>query len=510
MKILVLTNMWPIPANPAFGTFVAEQVAGLRRRGVGVDVLFVNGKASTLNYGWGYPRLWRALAGQRYDLIHAHYVFSGLIARGQSGTPVVVSFHGAGEMVGVQGTLCRWLAPLVDGVTVTSPEHHAQLGYAPARIVPCGVDLGLFEPGEKQAARARLGLPLDREVVLYCGASRPEKRVPLLEAAVRRLQQGRPAAHFVAAMGRPHEEVPLWMAAADALALVSDYEGSPVVIKEAMAMNLPIVATPVGDIPDLFGGLPGHFLVRQDEAEIAAALGHALDHGPTSGRAAIARLSLEGTLDGVLALYADVLARTADDRRRTTADRRRTTDDGRPLTTGSVPTPHSPLSNHQSPSRLLVVLGEGGHTTEMVRLVELLGPDYDYHYLLVAEDDQSAGKIGRAGPLHRVPRPRHDPGKRHHPLRDPWLALRCFVAALPLLWRLRPAAVLTTGPWVGVVVGLAARLLGIRLIFIETGSRVTTLSATGKAMRWLADDFFVQWESLRARVPGAHYAGRLW
>lgn len=105
MNVLVLTNMWPAPRARASGTFVHEQVEGLRRRGVNVDVLFVDGPASKLNYALGYPRLWQRLATQRYDLVHAHYVYSGLIARGQWQLPVVVSFHGAGEMVGIEGQL---------------------------------------------------------------------------------------------------------------------------------------------------------------------------------------------------------------------------------------------------------------------------------------------------------------------------------------------------------------------------------------------------------------------
>jgi teichuronic acid biosynthesis glycosyltransferase TuaC len=308
-QILILTNMWPTPADPAFGTFVHEQVVGLRERGCHLDVLFVNGRASRTNYLLGYPQLWRQLARHRYDLIHAHYVFSGLIARAQWHLPLVVSFHGAGEMVGYQGQLCRWLAPRVAAVTVTSPEHHQQLGYPPARIIPCGVDLARFHPGDQRAARQRLGLPLDRKLVLFCGAPRPEKRVPLIEAAVAQLQQQRPDVEFVAAIGRPHDEVPLWMQAANALALVSDYEGSPVVIKEAMAANLPIVATPVGDIPDLFAGTPGHFLVQQNIPEIAAALSRALDHGPTQGRSVIAPLSLEATVTAIAQLYDEVLSR---------------------------------------------------------------------------------------------------------------------------------------------------------------------------------------------------------
>jgi len=162
------------------------------------------------------------------------------------------------------------------------------------------------------------------------------------------------------------------------------------------------------------------------------------------------------------------------------------------------------------PLRLLVLLGKGGHTTEMLHLVDLLGEDYDYHYLLMAEDEQSEAKIRRWGPIHRVPGPRFIPGKKFHPLWDPLRTLRCLLAAIPLLLRVRPDAILSTGPWMAVPVGLVARLLGIGIIFVETGSRVTRLSGTGRAMYHLADLFFVQWEELLPEAPRAVYAGRLW
>jgi UDP-N-acetylglucosamine:LPS N-acetylglucosamine transferase len=160
--------------------------------------------------------------------------------------------------------------------------------------------------------------------------------------------------------------------------------------------------------------------------------------------------------------------------------------------------------------RIVVVLGGGGHTTEILHLVDLMGPSYDYHYLLATADNHSASKIRRSGSVHRVPRPRYRPGKSTQIVLDPWLSLRCFLASLPLLWRLQPDALITAGPSIGAVTGLAARMLGVRVIFVETGSRITTLSGTGKAMRLLANDFFVQSPRLLQHVSRARYAGRLW
>ncbi len=125
MKVLVVTNMYPTPEQPAFGIFVQEQVRSLREAGVEVDVLFVNGRKSRRNYLWGFFRLWGRLLTRRYDLIHAHYIFSGIIARAQLLYPVIVTYHGAElflEKFKGQGRLCRWLAPLVERVFADYPD----------------------------------------------------------------------------------------------------------------------------------------------------------------------------------------------------------------------------------------------------------------------------------------------------------------------------------------------------------------------------------------------------
>jgi len=106
MRVLVVTNMYPTPEMPFFGTFVNEQVEYLRKQGVEVDVFFVNGNKSALNYLWAFPRLWARLLTRRYDLNHAHYVFSGIIARAQLLYPVVLTHHGSQVFQGWQAPVC--------------------------------------------------------------------------------------------------------------------------------------------------------------------------------------------------------------------------------------------------------------------------------------------------------------------------------------------------------------------------------------------------------------------
>jgi glycosyltransferase involved in cell wall biosynthesis len=308
MRVLMLTNMYPHEADASFGTFVFEQVRALRVLGVEVDVLFVNGRQSQLNYLVGYPRLWRQLALVRYDLIHAHYVFSGLIARAQGRVPVVQSFHAPGQMETYQGWLCKRLAPHVAAVIVTSADHKRRLGYDPTHIIPCGVDLELFAPMARDQARAAVGWSGSHSVVAWVGDPRPEKRVDLAHATYQVLRQQRPDVELKVVSKVPHADIPAYLNAADVLLLTSDHEGSPVIIKEAMACNLPIVATAVGDVPEVIGNVAGCYLAEQTPADLAAKVALALDFGGrTRGREAIAHLQTGEEARRILALYQEVL-----------------------------------------------------------------------------------------------------------------------------------------------------------------------------------------------------------
>jgi beta-1,4-N-acetylglucosaminyltransferase len=156
--------------------------------------------------------------------------------------------------------------------------------------------------------------------------------------------------------------------------------------------------------------------------------------------------------------------------------------------------------------KILVVLGSGGHTKEMIRLVDLLGQRYQYGYLVAADDKLSPQKIKVPGPVYRVMRPRW----KNTGL--PMVIARTLVSAfqaLAGLVRLRPHAIVSAGPGPAVPASLLAKLLGIKVIYIETGSRVFALSSSGRILYRFADLFFVQWPELLEPYPKALYAGRL-
>jgi len=294
MKILAVTNMYPTPERPAFGTFVESQVDSLRREGIEVDVLFVDGRAHTRNYLWGFPRLWLRLLTNRYDLIHAHYVFSGVIARAQFLCPVVLTHHGVEVLRGWQSILSRLITPLVDGVIVRSQEMKQRLNCSRAVVIPAGVDFDLFKPMSQMECRRSLGLPEDQKLILWAGEHfRAEKRFDIAKEAVDRLRKRILDAELVLVTGKPHSTVPLYMNACDALLLVSDAEGSPNVVKEAMACNMPIVTVAVGDVADVIGDTDGCYMCSQEPEDVVQKLEMALRRGRrTEGRERIRSLDI--------------------------------------------------------------------------------------------------------------------------------------------------------------------------------------------------------------------------
>jgi glycosyltransferase involved in cell wall biosynthesis len=102
----------------------------------------------------------------------------------------------------------------------------------------------------------------------------------------------------------PHEDVPLYMNASELVLMTSAFEASPVVIREALACNVPVLSTDVGDARVMLGGIPGCAIVPPDPGAIAAALAAAL-RSPrrVSAREAMQRYSLENTASQLVALY---------------------------------------------------------------------------------------------------------------------------------------------------------------------------------------------------------------
>lgn len=162
--------------------------------------------------------------------------------------------------------------------------------------------------------------------------------------------------------------------------------------------------------------------------------------------------------------------------------------------------------------RVLVVLGAGGHTRQMLRLVDLLGPDYVYSYVVPDYDPVSATKIRIPGPVYRIKQPRE---KKHGRTDGPLQVMMKMPIALKTAWDIlsdaQPDLIVGAGPSLQIPIALVAKARRVPHIFIETASKIEFLSFTARIIYRLRlyDRFYVQWESLAEKYPRARYAGRL-
>jgi glycosyltransferase involved in cell wall biosynthesis len=316
--ILVVTNLWPHEADPGYGSFVQAQMESLRPLGVEFDVLFVDGRESRWKYLRAIGELRRRLRGNPYDLIHAHFGLSGLVARCQLKAPLVVSFMGDDVLgqprldgrITVIGRFYRFssfaLARSVSAVIVKSEEMKRKLRLDSAHVIPNGVDLDLFQPMDSADARRILGLDLAKKFVLFpYDPAEARKRFDVIEAAVARARGEIPELEILQVRGVARSRMPLYMNAADVFVLASLFEGSPNALKEAMAVNLPVVAVDVGDVANLIGPTEGCCIVPRETHAMAAKIVEVCRRGTrTRGREWIARLSMQNVAKQIMEVYA--------------------------------------------------------------------------------------------------------------------------------------------------------------------------------------------------------------
>lgn len=154
--------------------------------------------------------------------------------------------------------------------------------------------------------------------------------------------------------------------------------------------------------------------------------------------------------------------------------------------------------------KILIVLGSGGHTTQMLKLLELLGDRYDYEYVINDNDSVSSKKIN--GKIYKILNPRLFGNSKFMQMLKSVVG---FFQSIKIYWNSKLYAVISAGPGLSFPLFVCAKMLGIKTIFIESWSRVNTQSMAGKLCYKFSDLFFVQWPELKEKYPQAIYAGRL-
>lgn len=322
---LSVLNLVPAPDS----NFYRAQVDSLADLGVAGETLSVPGTTEGTGSGEGrspvdylrfFPRVRRAVSSD-YHLVHANFGLTAPHALAQRELPVVLSLWGT-DVFGPYGWVGKVCAPLCDAVVVMSEQMGEELP-CDYTVIPHGVDFDRFEPVPKTEARAALGWS-DRvhQVLFPAPTDRPEKDFPRAERIVDRTREelDDPVRLQTPDGDVPHRQMPTVLNASDALLLTSRHEGSPNVVKEALACNLPVVSTDVGDVADRIDGVTPSAVGSTDE-ELVDALVSILRRGERSnGRESIRNLSTRRTAERYRAVYERVLEEGGDS---PSAERRR-------------------------------------------------------------------------------------------------------------------------------------------------------------------------------------------
>lgn len=333
INALVITNMYPYDKFPFYGMVVKEEVDCLRQKDVKTEVLFINGRENRWNYLKGMFKLLRLLSSQRFDIVHTHHsycAYMAIIARLclKLKVPLLLTLH--------EGEICHngkvsykidfiekikymrffknYVINRLDRlITVYEGLLRAPLKTAYS-TVPCGVNIDLFRPLAQADCRRRLKINENARVIFFpSDYRRPEKRFDLVKKAYTILK-----AHYgnglILLQGGAinYDLMPVYLNAGNVMVLSSDYEASPMVIKEAMATNTPIVSVDVGDVKDVINGIKGCYIARQQPWDIAQKLKYALEFNQrTTGREKLKelRLSLEQSSARIGEIYERLVSR---------------------------------------------------------------------------------------------------------------------------------------------------------------------------------------------------------
>ena len=317
MKVLFVSS-----GNSDYGVvpFIKNQGESLKKAGVELDYFTVVGKGIK-GYLSNISRLKKQINKNDYDIIHAHYSLVALVALLTfSNKPLVLSLMGSDAYGDYDEKgrrifssyfpmiITQIVQPFAKAIIVKSRNIKKYVySVKKTHIVPNGVNFERFKPMEKDECRKRINLSSEKKIILFlANPEDPRKNYKLLKEAESFLNKGE--IEIINPFPIKNEDFPFYLNACDVFVLTSYNEGSPNVIKEAMACNCPIVATNVGDIKEVISGVDGCYLTSFDPEELAKKLTKAINFGMrTKGRKHIDHLKDENVANKIIKIYESIL-----------------------------------------------------------------------------------------------------------------------------------------------------------------------------------------------------------
>jgi len=315
--------------------FIHDQVCALEAVDptIEIDFYFIKGKGFN-GYMRNFKKLSHTLKEKKYDIVHAHFALSGLLAGLQRRVPVITTFHGSdinNPKLRLLSAFAMLMSKKVIYVSHALNQKALFKNSNKDHVVPCGLDLSIFKPYShleiqplpNRAAPSRdlrlqpfpnratpsrdLRLqPSTKHILFSSSFTNPVKNYPLLQAALKLMDASHIVVHELKNMSRV--EVAAMMNRVDLCVMTSFSEGSPQFIKEAMACNCPIVSTNVGDVKEVIGNTPGCYVVDFDAAELASAIQLALVFGKrTEGRDKVLKFDNQLIAKQIIEIYKTML-----------------------------------------------------------------------------------------------------------------------------------------------------------------------------------------------------------
>jgi|SRR5690554_1181297 len=312
MKVLHVTNLYPYKEAPTYGIFVKEQVNSLRTANL-QNVFFINAR---LNSSKEYLKSIKKLKNiaKDYDIIHCHHQFSSIsVFLANRKSKIITSILGDIKKRSFVNKLAFLFSKIISKKVIFKNEiPHANTKFI---LLPNGVNLNIFKEKEKNLCKQELGLDKSKIHVLFVSngllnnpIKRHDKFLEIIQGLNNKIST---KSKYVPLYlnNVPREKVSTYFNAADLMILTSDHEGSPNAVKEAMACNLPIVSTSVGDVPVLLGNVKNSFVSKSGTVEELVDLAFKIDLNIRSnGREKLIELKLdsESVAEKLINIYSEL------------------------------------------------------------------------------------------------------------------------------------------------------------------------------------------------------------
>jgi teichuronic acid biosynthesis glycosyltransferase TuaC len=315
----------PGGTRPGVMIFAKRLGVNLANSGIKIHPFFLGSRISPAILVREMIRFRKEIQLFRPSLIHAQYgtmtalfcMIFGIV----SGIPVIITFRGSdlnpnpgvGRIKWNLGYLFSQIAAWgACWIICVSKQLKDRLWWGKNKVVviPSGVDTELFFLQEKGAARRRLNWGDKERVVLFNAGNDPIiKRLDLAQAAIEVAMQILGEIRFMVLDGNfPPHIIPIMMNAADCLLLTSDWEGSPTILQEAMACNLPVVTVDVGDVTERLTEEKISRIVARDPVQLGSTLAEILmKRERSNGRELVRDCSYDAIILKLISLYYKVV-----------------------------------------------------------------------------------------------------------------------------------------------------------------------------------------------------------